>query len=183
MTSIITSGKFKRTERALGSSCTVLGGGRGQALGGRSISTTVSEVTASRQHTAVGGGQWCWTRTQEVPADRLSVCFDMSVMRSEAASPASTWVSFPSQTPGEQKAHSNTSSFHQLTIFVLFSYCSADKRLSRTPRRAQQPKTLNAPEDSTYYNLIHVSPRSADVTATTLCSAGFVCGAELQLLL
>lgn len=29
--------------------------------------------------------------------------------------------------------------------------------MSRTPRRAQQPKTLNAPEDSTYYNLIHVS--------------------------
>uniref|UniRef100_A0A8C4HY65 non-specific serine/threonine protein kinase n=1 Tax=Dicentrarchus labrax TaxID=13489 RepID=A0A8C4HY65_DICLA len=33
----------------------------------------------------------------------------------------------------------------------------ADKRLSRTPRRTQQPKTLNTPEDSTYYNLIHVS--------------------------
>ncbi|XP_028288667.1 myosin-IIIa [Parambassis ranga] len=34
---------------------------------------------------------------------------------------------------------------------------SADKRLSRTPRRTQQPKTLNTPEDSTYYNLIHRS--------------------------
>ncbi|XP_069552553.1 myosin-IIIa isoform X1 [Brachyistius frenatus] len=32
-----------------------------------------------------------------------------------------------------------------------------DKRLSRTPRRTQQPKTLNTPEDSTYYNLIHRS--------------------------
>uniref|UniRef100_A0A8C5HNS6 non-specific serine/threonine protein kinase n=1 Tax=Gouania willdenowi TaxID=441366 RepID=A0A8C5HNS6_GOUWI len=32
-----------------------------------------------------------------------------------------------------------------------------EKRLSRTPRRTQQPKTLNTPEDSTYYNLIHVS--------------------------
>uniref|UniRef100_A0A8D3BSW1 non-specific serine/threonine protein kinase n=1 Tax=Scophthalmus maximus TaxID=52904 RepID=A0A8D3BSW1_SCOMX len=31
------------------------------------------------------------------------------------------------------------------------------KRLSRTPRRTQKPKTLNTPEDSTYYNLIHVS--------------------------
>uniref|UniRef100_A0A4W6DVD6 non-specific serine/threonine protein kinase n=1 Tax=Lates calcarifer TaxID=8187 RepID=A0A4W6DVD6_LATCA len=36
---------------------------------------------------------------------------------------------------------------------------STDKRLSRTPRRTQQPKTLNTPEDSTYYNLIHVSHR------------------------
>ncbi|XP_037613510.1 myosin-IIIa isoform X1 [Sebastes umbrosus] len=34
---------------------------------------------------------------------------------------------------------------------------SADKRQSRTPRRTQQPKTLNTPEDSTYYNLIHRS--------------------------
>ncbi|XP_054862948.1 myosin-IIIa isoform X4 [Amphiprion ocellaris] len=44
-----------------------------------------------------------------------------------------------------------------------------DKRLSRTPRRTQQPKTLNTPEDSTYYTLIHRSvqddkrkPRKAD---------------------
>ncbi|XP_075903749.1 myosin-IIIa [Nelusetta ayraudi] len=36
-------------------------------------------------------------------------------------------------------------------------HVAADKRMSRTPRRAQQPKTLNAPEDSTYYNLIHRS--------------------------
>ncbi|XP_044196292.1 myosin-IIIa isoform X1 [Thunnus albacares] len=34
---------------------------------------------------------------------------------------------------------------------------STDKRLSRTPRRTQPPKTLNTPEDSTYYNLIHRS--------------------------
>ncbi|XP_078794393.1 myosin-IIIa isoform X8 [Oryzias latipes] len=34
---------------------------------------------------------------------------------------------------------------------------SEDKRLSRTPRRTQQPKTLNTPEDSTYYTLIHRS--------------------------
>ncbi|XP_026148072.1 myosin-IIIa [Mastacembelus armatus] len=34
---------------------------------------------------------------------------------------------------------------------------STEKRLSRTPRRTQQPKTLNTPEDSTYYNLIHRS--------------------------
>ncbi|XP_020791281.1 myosin-IIIa [Boleophthalmus pectinirostris] len=33
----------------------------------------------------------------------------------------------------------------------------AEKRSSRTPRRSQQPKTLNSPEDSTYYNLLHRS--------------------------
>ncbi|KAM8823539.1 myosin-IIIa [Spinachia spinachia] len=37
------------------------------------------------------------------------------------------------------------------------SHQSTDKRQSRTPRRTQQPKTLNTPEDSTYYNLIHRS--------------------------
>ncbi|XP_068603891.1 myosin-IIIa [Brachionichthys hirsutus] len=46
---------------------------------------------------------------------------------------------------------------------------SSDVRVPRTPRRSQQPKTLNTPEDSTYYNLIHRSvqdekrkPRNAD---------------------
>ncbi|XP_062415251.1 myosin-IIIa [Pungitius pungitius] len=34
---------------------------------------------------------------------------------------------------------------------------STDGRQPRTPRRTQQPKTLNTPEDSTYYNLIHRS--------------------------
>uniref|UniRef100_A0A6Q2Y921 non-specific serine/threonine protein kinase n=1 Tax=Esox lucius TaxID=8010 RepID=A0A6Q2Y921_ESOLU len=34
---------------------------------------------------------------------------------------------------------------------------SVDLKVCRMPRRTQQPKTLNAPEDSTYYNLIHVS--------------------------
>lgn len=34
---------------------------------------------------------------------------------------------------------------------------SPEKRLSRTPRRTQQPKTLNTPEDCTYYTLIHRS--------------------------
>ncbi|KAK2859682.1 hypothetical protein Q5P01_004302 [Channa striata] len=37
------------------------------------------------------------------------------------------------------------------------NYQSPNKRQSRTPRRTQQPKTLNTPEDSTYYNLIHRS--------------------------
>ncbi|XP_041102994.1 myosin-IIIa-like [Polyodon spathula] len=32
-----------------------------------------------------------------------------------------------------------------------------DHKQTRTPRRSQQPKTLNSPEDSTYYNLIHRS--------------------------
>ncbi|KAM9332958.1 myosin-IIIa [Pholidichthys leucotaenia] len=34
---------------------------------------------------------------------------------------------------------------------------STDRRVSRPPRRTQQPKTLNTPEDSTYYTLIHRS--------------------------
>nr|XP_057916582.1 myosin-IIIa isoform X2 [Doryrhamphus excisus] len=34
---------------------------------------------------------------------------------------------------------------------------SPDKRLSRPPRRTLQPKTLNTPEDCTYYTLIHRS--------------------------
>ncbi|KAG7487450.1 hypothetical protein MATL_G00023560 [Megalops atlanticus] len=34
---------------------------------------------------------------------------------------------------------------------------AADQKQMRTPRRTQQPKTLNTPEDSTYYNLIHRS--------------------------
>ncbi|XP_034145331.1 myosin-IIIa isoform X2 [Esox lucius] len=34
---------------------------------------------------------------------------------------------------------------------------SVDLKVCRMPRRTQQPKTLNAPEDSTYYNLIHRS--------------------------
>ncbi|XP_041670586.1 myosin-IIIa isoform X2 [Cheilinus undulatus] len=44
-------------------------------------------------------------------------------------------------------------------FFILddMSCARAEKRLSRTPRRTQQPKTLNTPEDSTYYNLIHRS--------------------------
>uniref|UniRef100_A0A665X664 non-specific serine/threonine protein kinase n=1 Tax=Echeneis naucrates TaxID=173247 RepID=A0A665X664_ECHNA len=40
---------------------------------------------------------------------------------------------------------------------------SADKRLPRTPRRTQQPKTLNTPEDSTYYNLIHVNDKQYEI--------------------
>uniref|UniRef100_A0AAQ5Y6F7 non-specific serine/threonine protein kinase n=1 Tax=Amphiprion ocellaris TaxID=80972 RepID=A0AAQ5Y6F7_AMPOC len=54
--------------------------------------------------------------------------------------------------------------------------CSSvtDKRLSRTPRRTQQPKTLNTPEDSTYYTLIHVShslntERFQILSTTKLC--------------
>ncbi|XP_036437759.1 myosin-IIIa [Colossoma macropomum] len=34
---------------------------------------------------------------------------------------------------------------------------SVDPKQTRTPRRTQKPKTLNTPEDSTYYNLIHRS--------------------------
>uniref|UniRef100_A0AAQ6IGR5 non-specific serine/threonine protein kinase n=1 Tax=Anabas testudineus TaxID=64144 RepID=A0AAQ6IGR5_ANATE len=51
-----------------------------------------------------------------------------------------------------------------------------EKRLSRTPRRTQQPKTLNTPEDSTYYNLIHVSQKRELMVSDTyynkaLCSS------------
>ncbi|XP_029102132.1 myosin-IIIa isoform X1 [Scleropages formosus] len=34
---------------------------------------------------------------------------------------------------------------------------TVDLKQTRTPRRTQKPKTLNTPEDSTYYNLIHRS--------------------------
>ncbi|XP_017560985.1 myosin-IIIa isoform X1 [Pygocentrus nattereri] len=34
---------------------------------------------------------------------------------------------------------------------------SVDPKQTRTPRRTQKPKTLNTPEDATYYNLIHRS--------------------------
>uniref|UniRef100_A0AAQ6IM56 non-specific serine/threonine protein kinase n=1 Tax=Anabas testudineus TaxID=64144 RepID=A0AAQ6IM56_ANATE len=43
--------------------------------------------------------------------------------------------------------------------YAPMNHQSTEKRLSRTPRRTQQPKTLNTPEDSTYYNLIHVSQK------------------------
>ncbi|XP_059494928.1 myosin-IIIa [Stegostoma tigrinum] len=33
----------------------------------------------------------------------------------------------------------------------------SDQKQQRTPRRTQPPKTLNTPEDSTYYNLVHRS--------------------------
>ncbi|KAM6908133.1 myosin-IIIa [Lycodopsis pacificus] len=43
--------------------------------------------------------------------------------------------------------------------YVPPNHQSTDQRQSRPPRRTQQPKTLNTPEDSTYYNLIHVSQK------------------------
>lgn len=43
-------------------------------------------------------------------------------------------------------------------VTALLRGSAAEQRQSRTPRRTQQPKTLNTPEESTYYNLIHVSP-------------------------
>uniref|UniRef100_A0A3Q3B8Y2 non-specific serine/threonine protein kinase n=1 Tax=Kryptolebias marmoratus TaxID=37003 RepID=A0A3Q3B8Y2_KRYMA len=45
---------------------------------------------------------------------------------------------------------------------------SAEKRLSRAPRRTQQPKTLNSPEDSTYYTLIHTAPYKCLITEPIL---------------
>ncbi|XP_078137393.1 myosin-IIIa [Sander vitreus] len=41
--------------------------------------------------------------------------------------------------------------------FAPQNHQSTDKKQPRTPRRTQQPKTLNTLEDSTYYNLIHRS--------------------------
>ncbi|XP_073669275.1 myosin-IIIa [Paramisgurnus dabryanus] len=40
---------------------------------------------------------------------------------------------------------------------LMGSYTGVDIKQSRTSRRMQQPKTLNTPEDSTYYTLIHRS--------------------------
>uniref|UniRef100_A0AAR2K8K2 non-specific serine/threonine protein kinase n=1 Tax=Pygocentrus nattereri TaxID=42514 RepID=A0AAR2K8K2_PYGNA len=42
---------------------------------------------------------------------------------------------------------------------VLSLLLTVDPKQTRTPRRTQKPKTLNTPEDATYYNLIHVSSR------------------------
>uniref|UniRef100_G3NNA8 non-specific serine/threonine protein kinase n=1 Tax=Gasterosteus aculeatus aculeatus TaxID=481459 RepID=G3NNA8_GASAC len=39
-------------------------------------------------------------------------------------------------------------------------YAPQNHQQSRSPRRTQEPKTLNTPEDATYYNLIHVSRRT-----------------------
>ncbi|KAJ8278097.1 hypothetical protein GJAV_G00083790 [Gymnothorax javanicus] len=46
---------------------------------------------------------------------------------------------------------------NQLNGFVAAQPQTDDQKQARTPRRTQQPKTLNTPEDSTYYNLIHRS--------------------------
>lgn len=54
-------------------------------------------------------------------------------------------------------------------IIYNLCYFLGDKKVSRTPRRAQQPKTLNTPEDSTYYNLIHVSHQKEDATLKLRC--------------
>uniref|UniRef100_A0A3Q3JMB8 non-specific serine/threonine protein kinase n=1 Tax=Monopterus albus TaxID=43700 RepID=A0A3Q3JMB8_MONAL len=40
-------------------------------------------------------------------------------------------------------------------------------QMSRAPRRTQPPKTLNTPEDSTYYNLIHVT--SVNILKNLFC--------------
>uniref|UniRef100_A0A3P8ZCE0 non-specific serine/threonine protein kinase n=1 Tax=Esox lucius TaxID=8010 RepID=A0A3P8ZCE0_ESOLU len=54
--------------------------------------------------------------------------------------------------------------------FLYFCFCnvSVDLKVCRMPRRTQQPKTLNAPEDSTYYNLIH---GLAITVLSSLCSS------------
>nr|XP_020456788.1 myosin-IIIa isoform X3 [Monopterus albus] len=43
-----------------------------------------------------------------------------------------------------------------INSYIPQNHYSSD-RVSRAPRRTQPPKTLNTPEDSTYYNLIHRS--------------------------
>ncbi|KAJ8396803.1 hypothetical protein AAFF_G00014020 [Aldrovandia affinis] len=45
----------------------------------------------------------------------------------------------------------------QVNGYVATQQQSVDQKQTRTSRRTQQPKTLNTPEDSTYYNLIHRS--------------------------
>lgn len=45
-----------------------------------------------------------------------------------------------------------------IAIFCFFTAKVEDCRpIQRPPRRPRKPKTLNNPEDSTYYTLIHVS--------------------------
>uniref|UniRef100_A0A8C5HQG9 non-specific serine/threonine protein kinase n=1 Tax=Gouania willdenowi TaxID=441366 RepID=A0A8C5HQG9_GOUWI len=57
----------------------------------------------------------------------------------------------------KQKVQHEAKRVESFSKEVTYFYVQTNKRLSRTPRRTQQPKTLNTPEDSTYYNLIHVS--------------------------
>ncbi|KAG5850439.1 hypothetical protein ANANG_G00082450 [Anguilla anguilla] len=45
----------------------------------------------------------------------------------------------------------------QINGYLATQQQSDDQKQGRMPRRTQQPKTLNTPEDSTYYNLIHRS--------------------------
>uniref|UniRef100_A0A3B3SF68 non-specific serine/threonine protein kinase n=1 Tax=Paramormyrops kingsleyae TaxID=1676925 RepID=A0A3B3SF68_9TELE len=45
---------------------------------------------------------------------------------------------------------------NQLNRYATSQHQTAEQKQTRAPRRTQQPKTLNTPEDSTYYNLIHV---------------------------
>uniref|UniRef100_A0A8C5AQU4 non-specific serine/threonine protein kinase n=1 Tax=Gadus morhua TaxID=8049 RepID=A0A8C5AQU4_GADMO len=51
----------------------------------------------------------------------------------------------------------------QMTGVVSFCWFPVLPKGSRTPRRTQPPKTLNTPEESTYYNQIHVSPEDPDI--------------------
>ncbi|XP_023679234.2 myosin-IIIa [Paramormyrops kingsleyae] len=46
---------------------------------------------------------------------------------------------------------------NQLNRYATSQHQTAEQKQTRAPRRTQQPKTLNTPEDSTYYNLIHRS--------------------------
>jgi hypothetical protein len=61
--------------------------------------------------------------------------------------------------------HSSTQSIQrrQMTGVVSFCWFPVLPKGSRTPRRTQPPKTLNTPEESTYYNQIHVSPEDPDI--------------------
>ncbi|XP_036377268.1 myosin-IIIa [Megalops cyprinoides] len=47
--------------------------------------------------------------------------------------------------------------FMKVNGYTANYYQAVDQKQTRTPRRTQQPKTLNTPEDSTYYNIIHRS--------------------------
>uniref|UniRef100_A0A6Q2Z6W4 Myosin IIIA n=1 Tax=Esox lucius TaxID=8010 RepID=A0A6Q2Z6W4_ESOLU len=57
----------------------------------------------------------------------------------------------------QQKLNKIILAQHIIPLYFCFCNVSVDLKVCRMPRRTQQPKTLNAPEDSTYYNLIHVS--------------------------
>lgn len=55
-------------------------------------------------------------------------------------------------------------------FFTVVAKVEDSRPMQRPPRRPRKPKTLNNPEDSTYYTLIHVSLRSFSGLKLSDCS-------------